>query len=154
MEKERENLGLGLMVGSQLVNFKLWFFKHDKEKKKKLSSPDGQLLNQCACMLGHVWLFLTPWTVAHHTPLSKEFSRQEHWSELPFPTPGDLPNPAIQPSPPGHCQADSLPLCHLENTLKSIKISKRNFSERRQPSPLSSYVVASFKWVPQQSKHM
>ena len=84
----------------------------------------GQLLNQCACMLSHIRLFLTPWTVAHHTPLSKEFSRQEHWSEFPRPTPGDLPNPAIQPSLPEHCQADSLPLCHLENPLKSIKISK------------------------------
>ena len=44
----------------------------------------------CARMLSCVWLFITPWTVAHQVPLSTEFSRQEYWSELPFPTPGDL----------------------------------------------------------------
>ena len=41
-------------------------------------------------------LFAIPSTVAHQTPLSMEFSRQEHWRGLPFPTPGDLPNPAIE----------------------------------------------------------
>ena len=44
----------------------------------------------------HVWLFATPWTVACQAPLSMEFSRQEHWSKLPFPTPGDLPDPGIE----------------------------------------------------------
>ena len=39
---------------------------------------------------------MTPWTVAHHAPLSMEFSRQEYWSELLFPSPGDLPNPGIE----------------------------------------------------------
>ena len=38
------------------------------------------------------------WTVAHQSPLSMEFSRREHWSELPFPTPGDPPNPGIEPT--------------------------------------------------------
>ena len=38
---------------------------------------------------------MTPWTVAHQAPLSVEFSRQEYWSELPFPPPGDLPDPGI-----------------------------------------------------------
>ena len=42
----------------------------------------------------------TPWTVAHQDPLSMDFSRQEHWSEVTFPTPGDLPNPGIQPKSP------------------------------------------------------
>ena len=50
----------------------------------------------------------TPWTVAHHAPLSMEFSRQEYWSELPFPSPGDLPHPGIEPRSPA-LQADSLP---------------------------------------------
>ena len=48
--------------------------------------------------LNHVGPFVTLWTVAHQAPLSKEFSRQEYWSELPFPTPGDLPNPGIKPA--------------------------------------------------------
>ena len=47
------------------------------------------------CMLSHVQLFATPWTVAYQAPLSMEFSKQEYWSRLPFPTPGDLPNPEI-----------------------------------------------------------
>ena len=42
--------------------------------------------------LSHVWLFATPWAVACQTPLSVRFSRQEHWSGLPFPSPGDLPD--------------------------------------------------------------
>ena len=45
----------------------------------------------------HVQLFATPWTVAQQSPLSMGFSRQEYWSELPFPSPGDLPNPGIKP---------------------------------------------------------
>ena len=45
----------------------------------------------------HVQLFATPWTVAHQTPLSMGFSRQEHWSELPFPSPADHPDPGIEP---------------------------------------------------------
>ena len=46
----------------------------------------------------HVWLLVTPWTVAHQAPLSMELSRQEYWSGLMFPPPGDLPNPAIEPA--------------------------------------------------------
>ena len=44
--------------------------------------------------------FEIPWTVAHQAPLSVEFPRQEYWSGLPFPTPGDLPNPGIEPASP------------------------------------------------------
>ena len=50
----------------------------------------------CACILSHVRLFATPWTIAHPAPLSMEFSRQEYCSELPFPSPGDLLNPGIE----------------------------------------------------------
>ena len=49
-----------------------------------------------------------PWTVACQVPRSMEFSRQEYWSELPFPSPGDHPKPGIKPRTPG-LQADSLP---------------------------------------------
>ena len=58
--------------------------------------------------LSHVRLFATPWTVAYHAPLSMGFSRQEYCSELPCPSPGDLPNPGIKPWSPT-LQADSLP---------------------------------------------
>ena len=51
---------------------------------------------------------MTPWTGAHQAPLSMKFSRQEYWSGLPVPSPGDLPNPRIEPGFPT-LQADSLP---------------------------------------------
>ena len=58
--------------------------------------------------LSHVRLFATLWTVAYQALPSMGFSRQECWSGLPFPSPGDVPNPGIEPgSPP--LQADSLP---------------------------------------------
>ena len=65
--------------------------------------------------------FVTPWAVPCQAPLSMGFSRQEHWSGLPFPSPGDLPNPGIEPRSPA-LQADFLPseppekpiyMCHL-----------------------------------------
>ena len=49
-------------------------------------------------MLSRVQLFATTWTVAHEAPLSMGFSRQEYWSRLPLPIPGDLPNPGIKPA--------------------------------------------------------
>ena len=51
----------------------------------------------CAVSLSHVLLFLTPWTIVLQASLSMEFSRQEYWSELSFPTPGNLSNPGIKP---------------------------------------------------------
>ena len=50
--------------------------------------------------LSRVRFFATPWTVAYQAPLSMGFSRQEYWSGLPFPSPGDLPNPGIEPRSP------------------------------------------------------
>ena len=54
-----------------------------------------------SCMLSHsscVWLFVTLWTVASQAPLSMRFSRQENCRGLPFPSPGDLPDPGIKPA--------------------------------------------------------
>ena len=64
--------------------------------------------------LSHVRLFVTPWTVAYQAPPSMGFSRQECWSGLPFPSPGDLPDPGIEPGSPASpaLQADSFPLSH------------------------------------------
>ena len=55
-----------------------------------------------------VWLFATQWAVAHQSPPFMEFARQEYWSGLPFPSPGDLPNPGVKPRSPA-LQADALP---------------------------------------------
>jgi hypothetical protein len=57
--------------------------------------------------LSRVRLFATPWTVACQAPLYMEFSRQEYWSGLPFPSLGDLPDPGIEPGSPT-LQTDSL----------------------------------------------
>ena len=58
-------------------------------------------------LLSRVRLFATPWTVAQQAPPSMGFSRQEYWSGLPFPSPGDLYNPGIEPRSPT-LQADAL----------------------------------------------
>ena len=87
---------------------------------------------ECVKSLSHVRLFVTPWTVAlqapvaRQAPLSMGFSRQEYWSGLPFPSPGDLPNSGIEP---GSCalQADALssePLGKQENMLFIKKIMR------------------------------
>ena len=68
----------------------------------------------CACMPGCfscVQLFATLWIVAHQAPLSMGFPRQEYWSGVPCPPPGDLPDPWIEHASPA-LQADSLPLSH------------------------------------------
>ena len=57
----------------------------------------SDILLNYECMLSHVQLFATPWTVAPQSPLSMVFSRQEYWSELPFPSLEDLPDPGIKP---------------------------------------------------------
>ena len=67
-------------------------------------------------MLSRVQLFATPWTVAHQAPLSMGVSRQEYWSGLPCPPPGDLPNLGIEAESPT-LQADALPIVLLK-TLK------------------------------------
>ena len=57
--------------------------------------------------LSRVQLFATPWTVAYQAPLFMGFSRQEYWSGVPFPSPGDLPDPGIKPGSPA-LQADAV----------------------------------------------
>ena len=71
-------------------------------------------------LLSRVQLFATPWTVVHQAPPSVGFSRQEYWSGLPFPSPGDLPDPEIKPESPA-LWADALP---SEVKLYSIIILK------------------------------
>ena len=79
-------------------------------------TPEG-----CLCMFSCVRLFVTPWIVVCQASLSMEFCRQEYWSGLPFPTPGDLPHSGITNSHLFcllhllHWQADSLTLSHLGN---------------------------------------
>ena len=58
------------------------------------------IVNSLGMLLSHVWLFANPWTVACRISLSMEFSRQEYWSRLPFPTPVDLPVPRTETASP------------------------------------------------------
>ena len=65
------------------------------------------LIEGSSLSLSRVRLFATPWTIAYEAPTSMGSSRQEYWSGLPFPSPGDLPNPGIEPRSPS-LQADAL----------------------------------------------
>ena len=75
----------------------------------------GAIAFSVSCF-SHIQLFVTPWTVACQAPLSMGFSRQKYWSGLPFPPPGDLPDPVIEPASPA-LRADSLPLSYLGSPL-------------------------------------
>ena len=85
-------------------------------------------------LLSRVRLFATPWTVAHQAPPSMGFSRQEYWSALPFPSPGDLPDPGIEPKSPA-LQADSLT---SEPPRKSIPDANSHISELNKSVSLFS----------------
>ena len=88
-------------------------------------------------LLSCVRLFVTLWTVAHQAPSFMGFSRQEHWSGLPFPSPGDLPDPGIEPRSPA-LQADILtseppgkPLTYLQiHNLNTHTLSSSLFFPR------------------------
>ena len=71
------------------------FFEHSPQTLDYLNDKIVCTL-VCVQSFSHVHLFVIPWTVAHHAPLSVTFSRQEYWSVLPFPTPRDLPDPEIE----------------------------------------------------------
>ena len=81
---------------SKMLNIKIPLLNTKKNRALVLSS------------FSPTQLFATLWNVAHMAPLSMGFSRQEHWSGLPCPLPGDVPNPGIKPGSP-ILQADSLP---------------------------------------------
>ena len=73
------------------------FVKHSIFKKK---TESGSTSFTILLMLSHVQLFATSWAVASQVPLSMGFSRQEYWSGLPFHSPGNLPEPGIEPASP------------------------------------------------------
>ena len=73
------------------------FLTVSEERITGLMTQKLKLLHVYAQSLSHVWLFVTPWTLACQAPLSMEVSLEEHWNRLPFPSPGDLPDPGIKP---------------------------------------------------------
>ena len=103
-----------------------------------LSSASSQ-----GCVFSHVRLFATPWTAARQAPLSMGFSRQEYCSGLSFPTPGDLPDPGIEPasiSSPGRLPGrffTTMPPGSFSpySSLNSPNIPKNFKSSRPLPTP-------------------
>ena len=92
-------------------------FLQQRQFPHPTNNPDGLLLCVLSCF-SHVLLWVILLTVARQAPLSMGFSRQENWSGLPFPSPGDLPNPGIKPSSLA-LQVDSLSLNHLGQVVPS-----------------------------------
>ena len=105
-------------------------------------------------MLSHfscVWLFATLWTIGCQAPLSMGFSWQKYWSGSPCPSPGNLPNPRIEPSSPA-LQADSLPTEPPGNPI--VTLSSFKFHHKSDPADSKSvgswYMVLYYfrvKWV-------
>ena len=115
-----------------------------------LHKPLNPHTNLCthAQSLSRVRLLAAPWTVAHQAPLSLGFSRQKYWSGLPFPSPGDLPDPGIEPGSPA-LQAGSLP---SEPPKKPMFQGRRHFPKTlltrlRTADPASLCLKGPFRCV-------
>ena len=80
--------------------------------------------------LSHIWLHEILWTLDHRCPLSMRFSRQEHWSSLPFPSPGNLPDPGIEPASSALLM-DSLLLSHWEAWVTTVGVRSGSRKQTR-----------------------
>ena len=92
-------------VVNSLVNMVSSIQKHRGPQKSMTRTQCSKIWNSCrlvhcvcVCVFSCVWLFEAQWIIAHQAPLSVEFSRQEYWSRVTFPTAGDLPDPGIEPT--------------------------------------------------------
>ena len=111
-----------------------------------LSPLSGLCSGHCVCeSLSRVRLFVTPWTVACQASLSMEFSRQEYWGGLPCPSPGDLPDPGIEPMSPS-LQSDSLPTEPLSQDTKSSLLCSNPHSECLFWGPQCPYPSEDVGW--------
>ena len=95
-------------------------------------------------LFSRVRLFAIPWTVAQQAALSVDFSRQEYWSGLPFPSPGDLSHPGIEPRS-STLQADSLPLTHQGSPFTQMKLQQNCCSRRIDIEKTTSF-NQNFTW--------
>ena len=103
-EKSKIKVLTDSVSGESLVQSHLLAMSSHSQRKEQGSS----LVVLKVKSFSRVRLFATPWTVAYQASLSMGFSRQEYWSGLPFPSPGDLPDPGIKPRSPA-LQAEALP---------------------------------------------
>ena len=99
------------------------------------------LLSEWVKSLSRVWLFVTPRTVAYWAPPSMGFSRQEYWSRLPFPSPGELPDPGLEPGSPA-LWADTL----LSETPGSPIQSEISQKEKNKYCRLMTYMEFIYEW--------
>ena len=111
LEKQVQPLVGNLAMSIKMYNFYFYVFALDKYSHvfKESLTRLFLLLFSCKVLSDS---FMTSYTVACQSSLSVRFFRQEYWCRLPFPSPGNLPDPRIKPASPG-LQADSLPLSHL-----------------------------------------
>ena len=100
------------MLSKNLPNPEAWILYY-QNKQTYFSLAKNVLIVLVCKSLSCVQLFVTPWTGAHQAPPFMGFSRQEYWSGLPFPSPGDLHNPGLEP---GHCR-QTLPSESLGKTV-------------------------------------
>ena len=128
-----------------LWNRVLLFYRPDKSQRKWKKVK----------LLSHARLFATPWTVAYQASLSMELSRQGYWSGLPFPSPGGLPDPGIEPRSPT-LQADTLPSeppgkpkSQLKRIyfLTDIFLSMISFLSANYNFLFNFYAFSSFSWL-------
>ena len=117
--------GIHKVVQSSLLSNSRTFLSPLRRSRMPISSHSTFSSSSLCQLYSHVWLFATPWTVAHQTPLSLGFYRQEYWSGLPFPSPGDLPNPRTEPVSlaSSALQTDSLPCEPLEKPIPLATIN-------------------------------
>ena len=106
-----------VVIGLEKVSF--YFSPKERQCQRMFNGVYARLFS-------HVWIFVTPWTVASQAPLSVGFSRQEYWTGLPFSTPGDLPDSGIKPTSLASpaWQADAL---QLAQTRKPEKAQRSNY---------------------------
>ena len=95
---------------------------------------------------------VTPWTVAHHVPLSMRISRQEYWSGLPCPPPGDRPNPGIKPRS-SSLQADSVPSEPPEKS-KNTGVGSLSFLQQNFSAQESNQGLLHCRWIIYQLSYM
>ena len=123
-----------------------------------------KFVHVCMLSCSVVWLFVIPQTVAHQPPLSIGFSRQEYWTGLPFPSPGDLPDPGIERR--SALQADSLPtelqgkplslfyfifwnlyLSHIYKLLCSFSLKKQNYMHFNSSSFFFFFFLQTWNFI-------
>ena len=120
---------------------KLEIFDYPKRKMGKVNTVKRSEVKS----FSHVQLFATPWTVVHQAPPSMEFSRQEYWSGLPFPSPGDLPKLGIEPGSPA-LQADALPSEPPGKPMNSMERQKDMTLKGEIPSSVGDQYAIGEEW--------